>query len=172
MRLGKKILGLLAGIMCFGALASCNKGTEPTNTNEKATIETIYYCDSKVENEGTFSELAYTELSSKTFSDKYKYFTIAFKPNKEVVVKSITTTITGEADYTERKVPAYSNVLEKRTGDRAKLTDGGTRYECLGNSLSYTLNVTVTTDKYFEFVFFTPDAQSFSNVKITFEEVK
>ena len=173
MRLGKRILGLLAGIMCFGALASCNKGNEPTNTEEKATIETIYYCDSKVEKEGTFSELAYTELSSKTFSDKYKYFTIAFKPNKEVVVKGITATMSnGDYNYEGEKVPAYSNVLERRTGDRAKLTDGGTRYECLGNSLSYTLDVTVTTDKYFEFVFFTPDAQSFSNVKITFEEVK
>ena len=57
MRLGKRILGLLAGIMCFGALASCNKGNEPTNTEEKATIETVYYCNSKMESEGTFSEV-------------------------------------------------------------------------------------------------------------------
>ena len=88
-------------------------------------------------------------------------------------MKGITATMSnGDYNYEGEKVPAYSNVLEKRIGDRAKLTDAGTRYECLGNSLSYSLNVTVSTDKYFEFVFFTPDAQSFSNVKITFEEVK
>ena len=89
------------------------------------------------------------------------------------VVKRITATMSnGDYSYEGEKVPADSNVLKKRIGDRAKLTDGGTRHECLGNSLSYTLNVTVSTDKYFEFVFFTPDAQSFFNVKITFEEVK
>lgn len=172
MRLGKKILGLLAGIMCFGALASCNKGNEPTNTEEKATIETIYYCDAGTDKEASFSEVAYSELSNKKFTDKYWYFTIAFKPNKEVVVKGITATISGgEEGYEGKTVSAYSNVVEKRTGNRAKIT-AGERYESLGNSLSYTLNVTVTTDKYFEFMFCTGDNQSFSNVKITFEEVK
>jgi hypothetical protein len=70
------------------------------------------------------------------------------------VVKRITATMSnGDYSYEGEKVPADSNVLKKRIGDRAKLTDGGTRHECLGNSLSYTRNVTVSTDKYFEFVF-------------------
>lgn len=171
MRLGKKILGLLAGIMCFGALASCNKGTEPTNTEEKATIETIYYCDSRNDKEVSFSEVAYNSLTTTTF-ENYTSFTIAFKPNKEVKVTSVTATISGgEEGYEGKTVYAYSNVLEKRTGNKAKLTPG-IEYNSLGNSLSYTLNVTVSTDKYFEFLFLTSDKQSFSNVKITFEEVK
>lgn len=172
MRLGKKILGLLAGIMCFGALASCNKGTEPTNTEEKATIETVYYCNGKNEGEVGFSEVAYSELVNKEFTDKYNFFTIAFKPNKEVVVKGITATISGGVEgYEGKTVVAYSNVLETRSGDAGKIR-AGERYESLGNELSYALNVTVSTDKYFEFVFLTGDTQSFSNVKITFEEVK
>ena len=171
MRLGKRILGFLAGIMCLGALASCNKGTEPTNTEEKATIETIYYCDAGNGKEASFSEVAYSSLATSTF-ESYKSFTIAFKPNKEVLVKGITATISGgEEGYEGKTVSAYSNVLESRTGDKAKIATGE-RYESLGNSLSYALNVTVTTDKYFEFVVLTGDKQSFSNVKITFEEVK
>ena len=172
MRLGKRILGLFAGIMCFGALASCNKGNEPTNTEEKAPIETVYYCDSRKGNEASFSEVAYSELSNKEFTDKYWYFTIAFKPNKEVVVKGISATISGGVEgYEGKPVSAYSNVLENRSGEAGKIL-AGERYESLGNSLSYTLNVTVSTDKYFEFVVLTGDKQSFSNVKITFEEVK
>lgn len=171
MRLGKRILGLLAGIMCFGALASCNKGNEPQPTENKATIETVYYCNSKMESEGTFSEVAYSSLATSTF-EKYTSFTIAFNPNKEVKVTSVTATINGgEEGYEGKKVSAYSNVVEKRTGDKSKITPG-TRYEALGNSLSYTLDVTVSTDKYFEFMILTGDAQTFSNVKITFEEIK
>lgn len=171
MRLGKRILGLLAGIMCFGALASCNKGNEPQPTENKSTIETIYYCDSRNDKEVSFSEVAYNSLTTTTF-ENYTSFTIAFKPNKEVKVTSVTATISGgQEGYEEKKVSAYSNVVEKRTGDKAKITPG-TRYECLGNSLSFTIDVTVSTDKYFEFMILTGDAQTFSNVKITFEEVK
>lgn len=174
MRLGKRILGLLAGIMCFGALASCNKGNEPQPTENKATIETIYYCDAGNGKEASFSEVAYSELSKKEFTDKYWYFTIAFKPNKEVVVKGISATISGGVEgYEGKTVVAYSNVLEKRSGNNTNIIDNnGIKYESLGNNLSYTLNVTVSTDKYFEFIFLTGDNQSFSNVKITFEEVK
>ena len=94
MRLGKKILGLFAGIMCLGALASCtNGGSETTPTKEEPVIEKVYVSHSCGDNESPeWKEYTLENLNTCKLTNTKLIgggIVISFQAKKELKVKSI-----------------------------------------------------------------------------------
>ena len=97
MRLGKKILGLFAGIMCLGALASCTKGGSETTPKEDKLYEKIEYSgwvkNNPNEDDNAPSTKTAMSESEINYISKREFF-IWFKTNMKVNIISIDATFT------------------------------------------------------------------------------
>lgn len=172
MRLGKRILGLLAGIMCFGALASCQKEKDP----EKPVIETIYVANATTQDENSWKEYTLENLNeAKVLVDNGTGIVICFKPNKDIKVVSISMSFDNVKNLTnldQATIRTYRDT--KKTNDRVNLLDekkGSKVYDnqvTLSSNFTVTLNEEVTTDKYFHFTIY--EGGDWSNIRLNYTE--
>lgn len=172
MRLGKRILGLLAGIMCFGALASCQK----ENESEKPVIETVYVANSATQEEKPWKEYTLENLSeAKVLADKGYGIVICFKPNKDIKVVSISMSFDNIKNLTnldETLIRTYKDT--KKTNDTVNLWDekkGSKVYDnqvTLSSDFTVTLNEEVTPDEYFHFTIY--EGGDWSNIRLNYTE--
>lgn len=172
MRLGKRILGLLAGIMCFGALASCQKEKEP----EKPVIETVYVANSATQRENSWKEYTLDNLNeAKVLAENGTGIVICFKPNKDIKVVSISMSFDNVKNLTnldETLIRTYRDT--KKTNDRVNLWDekkGSKVYDnqvALSSDFTVTLNEEVTPDEYFHFTIY--EGGDWSNIRLNYTE--
>ena len=97
MRLGKKILGLFAGIMCLGALASCTKGGSETTPKEEKLYEKIEYSGWVRSNPNEDDNAPSTKTAMSESEINYiskREFIFWFKTNMSVEITSIDITFT------------------------------------------------------------------------------
>lgn len=101
MRLGKKILGVFAGIMCLGALASCSKGGSETTPKEEKLYDKIEYSgwvrSNPNEDENAPITKTATSESEINYSSK-REFILWFKTNISVKIISIDVTFTYKSE--------------------------------------------------------------------------
>ena len=95
MRLGKKILGVFAGIMCLGALASCSKGGSETTPKEEKLYDKLEYSGYTrgKEDEAVPVKKTATSEEEVTYNSKREFF-VWFKTNMSVEITSIDVTFT------------------------------------------------------------------------------
>ncbi len=95
MRLGKKILGVFAGIMCLGALASCSKGGSETTPKEEKLYDKLEYSGYTMGKEDEAVPVKKTATSEEevTYNSKREFF-VWFKTNMSVNITSIDVTFT------------------------------------------------------------------------------
>lgn len=98
MRLGKKILGVFAGIMCLGALASCSKGGSETTPKEEKLYDKLEYSGyTYYEDESVPVKKTATSEEEVTYKSKREFF-IWFKTNMKVNIISIDVTFTYKSE--------------------------------------------------------------------------
>ena len=95
MRLGKKILGVFAGIMCLGALASCSKGGSEATPKEEKLYDKLEYSGYTmgIEDEAVPVKKTATSEEEVTYKSKREFF-IWFQTNMKVNITSIDVTFT------------------------------------------------------------------------------
>ena len=95
MRLGKRILGVFAGIMCLGALVSCSKGGSETTPKEEKLYDKLEYSGYTMGKEDEAVPVKKTATSEEevTYKSKREFF-IWFKTNMKVNIISIDVTFT------------------------------------------------------------------------------
>lgn len=180
MRLGKRILGLFAGIMCLGALASCTKGgSETTPKEEKPAIETIYVARSTTEEEGSFSEYTLDTLSTAKVDTQRNAggIVVCFKPSKDIKVKSFSFSFNNVYNNENLEQSMVRTYLSKnKTTDSSIIMDvekGAIKYDnqvTISSDFTITIGEKISTDKYFHFIIY--EGGEWSNVRIDYEEVK
>ena len=180
MRLGKRILGLFAGIMCLGALASCSKGgSETTPKEEKPAIETIYVASATTEEEGKWSEYTLDTISTATVDTKRNAggIVVCFKPTKNIKIKSFSLSFNNKYNNENLEQNSVRTYLAKnKTTDSTKIMNlekGAIEYDdqvTISSDFTITIGETISTDKYFHFIIY--EGGEWSNVRIDYEEVK
>lgn len=173
MRFGKKILGLLAGIMCLGALASCNSGAK------KGAIEKVYmYLGS--------GDPVYTEYTVETMNQAkggtYEgdeidigeaYIVVC--PTKDVTIKSVTYHFKNTQKYdTERLKNStyFTAILDKKATKYNEAYQSKTKeavsIDLNQSDFTITLNKTAPAGKYFHIII--SEGGEWSNISLTYEE--
>ena len=177
MRLGKKILGLFAGIMCLGALASCTKGgSETTPTKEEPAIEKVYVSHSCGDNESPeWKEYTLENLNSCKLTNTKLIgggIVISFQAKKELKVKSISVSFNNILNSENiTNVSATSRIYTSKDSHRSFFNDyTSQQHISLTEDTKISLNDTVEQGKYYNFLIY--KGGEWSNVRIDYEEVK
>ena len=199
MRLGKRILGIFAGIMCLGALASCTKGGSESTTKEEIKLyDEINYSGDR-DNDPYDDSFPATRTS--TSEEKINYaskdgFFVWFKSKISAKITSIDLTITykqgdwcpeGEynANYytyiinpaseslvTEYNIPVFNcqdYLLTHPSSSKSSSTYPAPERN-IPYSSNYAINRTVEKENYFIFYLHISDG-TFSNLKINYEKI-
>lgn len=198
MRLGKKILGLFAGIMCLGALASCSKGGSETTPKEEKLYDKIEYSgdrdndpyvDSYPRTRSATSEAEINYASRDGFFVWFKSkmsvkivsidLTIKYKqedwcPSGEYNVNYYTFIINPASEYlvTEYNIPVFNCMDYLYT--HPSYSKSSSTYPVpernVPYSFNYQINRDVAKDNYFIF-YLNIYSSTFSNVKINYEKI-
>lgn len=177
MRLGKKILGLFAGIMCLGALASCSKGgSETTPTKEEPVIEKVYvaepysYPASPEWKEYTLENLNSCKLTNTKLIGGG--IVISFQAKKELKVKSISVSFNNVLNASDTtRIIANSLISKSKTADDMDLNEfTSQQLITVTTDNKIVLNETVELGKYYNFLI--GIGGEWSNIRIDYEEVK
>ena len=174
MRLGKRILGLLAGIMCFGALASCNSGTK------KGAIEKVYMFLG--EGDPVYKEYTVETMNQAkggTYAgDKYdlgKAYVVVC-PTKDVTIKSVTYHFENTQKYTTERLANskyFTAILDKKASTYNEAFQHQTKeavaIDLNQSDFTITLNKTAPAGKYFHIII--SEGGEWSNISLTYEEI-
>lgn len=164
MRLSKKILGILAGIMCIGALASCQTGKEAENP----AIETVYMKKGNhiAKNRTEYDETPYKELAS--FEKLLDGIYLSFKPKYDIYIHTISIDVEGSTD----------NLALYSCGSSSSLTDEygkGIGYDFMDEINLKKSNKIIIEKKYSSsdyFYFAMDDYCQYSNIQIDYSKEK